>query len=121
MINGNNIFATLRWSLDPSDPHFLPESDGIIANNGQDVRLSGNIVSNGVVGIFCSDRDGVALGNSASGCYLGFMLCHNPSDQVLYQISGTNVFSDTPATGWRVQNNTATGNLLGIHRDRWGK
>jgi hypothetical protein len=35
--NGNNIFATLRWSLDPSDPHFLPESDGIIANNGQDV------------------------------------------------------------------------------------
>ncbi len=114
IIVGNRIVTTSRWTLDPADPRFLPESDGILLNNGRFDQIIQNVVSDAFQGIFVSDRYGFLGDNRVSGCYLGIVLCHNPQDPLFYKVSGQPAFSDTPATGWLVLDNTATNNAWGF-------
>src|SRR5205807_4300482 len=66
VLNNNTINASARWKLVPNDPNFLPEADGIIVNNGQVVDINNSVISNAFFGIFVSDANGAAGGNTVS-------------------------------------------------------
>jgi nitrous oxidase accessory protein NosD len=45
VVRNNEIRTTRRWALDPADPQFVVETDGIMLNSGHFVQIVGNQVS----------------------------------------------------------------------------
>ena len=92
----------------------LPDVGGIINVNGDFVDISGNIVSNSVLGIFASDRKGKLADNEVHGNFIGIILCNVPP-VVPLPVSGDIVGSETNATQWTVRENHAHDNFdIGI-------
>jgi Right handed beta helix region len=112
-IDNNDMDLTDRWMLDPNDPNFLPESDGIEVINGRFVQITNNHVVCATFGIFASDKFGLILGNTVSMSYVGIQMCHLPPDPVFYTINGGTVSSDTPATNWSAIGNNVTSSAWG--------
>ena len=82
---------------------------GILIINGKSTYIAENLVSNAISGIFASDQWGTSFQNTASGNFLGMILCNAPKSLVLP--SGQVTGSLIPATGWKFNNNTSTDNL----------
>jgi hypothetical protein len=110
-IRGNSISLTTRWTLDPSDPEFLPEAHGIVVINGTAAHLTGNTVSNALFNIWACGAKGQAKGNTVTGGLIGLILCNVPGGGFL--ISGSSQGSEVPGTGWHVEDNLARFNLWG--------
>ncbi len=104
-ISSNRIVASSEWLTGG-----LPECDGIININGKDVRIADNDVSNSVLGVFCSDEDGVFMHNTVHGNFVGVILCCVP-DESFRLPSGAIVGSLVSGKKWMVQGNSATGNF----------
>ena len=85
------------------------ESDGIINMNGNDVRIVGNDVSNGLLGIFCSGTKGYYLFNTTHENFVGVILCKVPEGALLLP-GGDIVGSDVSAKNWLAQGNHASNN-----------
>jgi parallel beta-helix repeat protein len=111
-VRGNHIAVSTAWTLEPDDPDFLSESDGIIVINGRHARVTDNVVSGGFDGIWMCDKFGVAARNSVSGNYIGLLLCRVAADT--FTISSQDAEADDPGTSWQVHDNVAHGNDWGI-------
>jgi len=83
---------------------------GITIINGTYARITDNLISNAVFGIWACDFKGRAAGNVTTGTFVGIILCNVPPSVL---ISGQVVGSDQPATGWHVQNNSASSSFWG--------
>lgn len=101
----NVIVATNAWQTGA-----LPEADGIIVINGSGARVKGNDVSQGLFGIFCSDREGIYEKNYTHHNYIGLILCNVPKG-FIYLPGGENAYAKFPATHWTVRNNVSKHNL----------
>jgi len=111
-ISGNRIQVSNAWSLDPNDPNFLVDSEGIVNINGQHVRLTDNHVSGGFDGIWMCDEKGYCAGNTMTGNYIGLLLCRVAAGTFL--ISGADAEASRPGTAWLVNHNGARDNDWGI-------
>ena len=107
--------------INTSQQSDLPETDGIIVNNGPGVEVADNDVSGAgsadsstiySTGIFVGGRQGYAHNNSASGCKWGFFACHNKPGTYKDE-AGSDLAGEVPSKGWLVQDNRATGNAWG--------
>ncbi len=98
--------ASIRGNAITGNPSY-----GILVINGASAEISGNTISGAGFGIFASDRDGLALKNSLSSCYVGMILCHLPPATV--NVSGDVSGAQTRCTNWQVEGNLATGNSWG--------
>jgi parallel beta-helix repeat protein len=98
--------ATIRGNTVSGNPFY-----GIVIVNGASAMVSDNAVSEAVFGIFAGDRDGAALHNSVSACFVGTILCHLPPDTLI--ISGDTTGAHTRCNGWHIEGNSATGNAWG--------
>jgi hypothetical protein len=96
-ISGNNITLT---GID----------HGITIVNGSFARITDNVISNTVFGIWACDFNGHAARNVTTGSFIGLILCNVPPALL---ISGQVVGSEQPATGWHVQNNSSSTNVWG--------
>jgi parallel beta-helix repeat protein len=101
----NVIEASTAWMTGD-----IPEADAIDMVNGRNVRITGNQVSGALLGIFTSDADGIASKNTASGCFIGMILCRIPYETFIFP-DGDEVGADRSCTGWIYEGNTATDNL----------
>lgn len=111
-ISGNRIQVSNAWSLDPSDPDFLIDTEGIVNINGRHVRVTGNHVSGGFDGIWMCDEKGYCAGNTTTGNFIGLLLCRVAAGT--YVISGADAEASQPGTAWLVHRNEAQGNDWGI-------
>lgn len=91
-----------------SDPNYegVVES-GIVVINGKHVNVKDNWVSGASIGIWVSDENGDASGNTTQGNGLGFVLCHPRG----FSISDAYVEAAISATGWHIYQNNSVGNL----------
>jgi parallel beta-helix repeat protein len=112
LVSGNWIQVSDAWSLDPSDPAFLAESDGIIIINGRHVRVTANSISGGFDGIWMCDEKGHCANNNLTSNFIGLLLCRVAAGTFL--ISGVDAEASQPGTAWLVHRNTAYGNDWGI-------
>ena len=93
-----------------SDPEYVGVvENGIVVINGKNVNVKDNWVSGATIGIWLSDENGDASGNTTQGNALGFVLCHPRG----FVISGELVSADFSATGWTVYQNNSVGNMWG--------
>jgi hypothetical protein len=104
-IDGNEVFASLAWLTGE-----IAEADGIIAMNGSHVHITNNMVTNALLGIFPSGSKGYMTGNTATGNFIGVILCNIPAESFELP-DGSLVGSTVSATGWQVSNNTAHDNF----------
>jgi nitrous oxidase accessory protein NosD len=111
-ISGNRIQVSNAWSLDPSDPDFLIDTEGIVNINGQHVRVTDNHVSGGFDGIWMCDEKGYCAGSTATGNFIGLLLCRVAAGTFL--ISGADAEASQPGTAWLVHRNEAHDNDWGI-------
>ena len=112
LVNRNSIQVSNAWSLDPSDPAFLAESDGIIIINGRHVSVTENSVSGGFDGIWMCDEKGHCADNSLTSNFIGLLLCRVAAGTFL--ISGVDAEASQPGSAWLVHRNTAQENDWGI-------
>jgi hypothetical protein len=108
----NTITSTTRWQLDPSDPNFLPETDGIVVMNGRFARVERNEIFTALFGTMSCTDTGRITRNSASGCFIGFAFCKVPDGS--YVISGNTEGGHPGGTHWTIENNVATNNSWGF-------
>lgn len=93
-----------------SDPEYVGVvENGIVVINGKSVSVHDNWVCGATIGIWVSDENGDASGNTTQGNALGFVLCHPRG----FVISGEVVSADLSATGWTVYENNSVGNMWG--------
>ena len=64
----------------------IPEALGITIVNGTNALMANNQVTGGTFGIWPCDAGGKVLGNKASGCLEGIILCKVPG--VVVRASG---------------------------------
>lgn len=108
-LDGGNRCQLLRNTLVGVAPEY-PEALihwGITNSTGQRTVIFNNELANFNVGIFFSDRSGLAFSNTVAGGDIGFLWCTVPQSQVYS--SGEVVFAASSATGWRGYSNTAIG------------
>ena len=89
----------------------LPEAHGIVIVSGRRARIDGNTVSNATFGLWVSDLDGEASGNTLTGSGIGLILRRVPEGHFL--ISGSAAGSVAVASSWEVRDNLAIGNGWG--------
>jgi nitrous oxidase accessory protein NosD len=77
-IRDNTIVSTTRWTLDPADPDFLVETDGIVVMNGTDASVVNNDVSVAMFGFMGCIDGGRIKGNTVDGCLVGIAFCRVP-------------------------------------------
>ncbi|MBI2925060.1 MAG: right-handed parallel beta-helix repeat-containing protein [Verrucomicrobia bacterium] len=111
-VSGNTIEVSDAWALDPSDPGFLAESDGIIVINGRHVRVTDNAISGGFDGIWMCDEKGYCADNTVTDNFIGLLLCRVAEGT--FVISGADAFASQPGTAWLVHRNEAHDNDWGI-------
>ncbi|MCB0522560.1 MAG: right-handed parallel beta-helix repeat-containing protein [Lewinellaceae bacterium] len=100
----NNIVATGLWQTG-----VVNEALGIVVINGKSNYISDNEVSNAFFGVWACGSWSTYERNSTHGNYIGLILCNVPLYMVLP--SGDVTGAETPATGWKVSNNTSTDNF----------
>jgi hypothetical protein len=83
---------------------------GITNSTGQRTVIFNNEIANFNVGIFFSDRSGLAFSNIVAGGDVGIIWCNVPLWQVYP--NGEGVSAASPATGWRGYSNTAIGAIF---------
>lgn len=107
-IKDNTIVASSGWQTGE-----IIEADGVIIVNGAFVEVSGNYVSNAVLGLFLSDRKGIAIDNTTMGNFIGVLLCNVPL--AVPKPGGGLISSETPGTRWIIRGNQTTDNFdIGI-------
>jgi parallel beta-helix repeat protein len=111
VVSGNGIQVSDAWSLDPSDPAFLVDTEGIVIINGRHVRAANNRVSGGFDGIWLCGEQGYCADNELEGNFIGLVLCRVAAGT--YLISGVDAAAVVPATNWLVYRNEA-------HHNDWG-
>jgi len=111
-VSGNAIQVSDAWALDPSDPGFLVEADGIIVSNGRHVRVTDNAISGGFQGIWLCDEKGYCAENTLTDNLIGLILCRVAAENFL--ISGADAEASQPGTAWLVHRNVAHDNDWGI-------
>ena len=104
-LTNNVIVASDAWQTGE-----LPEADGIIVINGHGSRVTGNEVSQGLFGIFCSDQEGKYEHNYTHHNYIGMILCNVPK-QFIYLPGGENAYAFFPATHWTIKDNVSKNNF----------
>lgn len=102
---GNRIVASSAWQTQSLLVH------GVVAANGRNVRVVSNDISNGLIGIWACDKQGLAMGNYLHGNTFGVMLCKVP-DALFPLPGGGAIGSQFPGTKWLVQANNAVGNFF---------
>jgi parallel beta-helix repeat protein len=112
VVSGNRIQVSDAWSLNPSDPAFLVDTEGIVIINGLHVRVTDNHVSGGFDGIWLCSEKGYCAGNKLQGNFIGLVLCRVASGT--YVISGGDAEAVASATNWLVHRNEAHNNDWGI-------
>jgi len=109
----NNLIEIVPLWADPENPLALPEyfavTQGINVVNGQFARIIGNTVTGAGFGIFGNDAHGKMHNNTAAGCMVGFILCHQLP---LYSLDGAAFEAENAANLWQAQNNQALGNYM---------
>ncbi len=105
-IINNEVNTTLGWSTGD-----VPDAEGIININGNDVRVVDNEFRDGVLGFFAADRRGFAIGNTfTANLFAGLILCKVPAGS--YQLpGGAIVGSLTSGADWFVLGNNAFQNV----------
>jgi hypothetical protein len=112
VINGNRIQVSDAWSLDPIDPAFLVDTEGIVIINGRHVRVTENHVSGGFDGIWLCSEKGHCADNKLEENFIGLVLCRVAAGT--YLISGADAEAVVPATNWLVSRNQTRHNDWGI-------
>jgi len=112
LVSGNTIQVSDAWALDPSDPAFLAESDGVIVINGRHVRVTGNAISGGFDSIWMCDEKGHCADNTVTDNFIGLLLCRVAAGT--FVISGADAEASRPGTAWLVHRNNAHDNDWGI-------
>lgn len=101
----NTIVGNSGWQTGE-----VPLVHGIVNINGDHNWIFFNEISNALLGIWACDKSGFSLSNNTYGNLIGQILCNVPAG--LYPLpSGTLAGSETPATGWLVQNNNSNNNF----------
>lgn len=80
---------------------------GIVNSTGKRTIMIGNETINFAVGLFFSDRNGLAFSNTMAGGDIGIIWCTVPAWQ--FYPDGRPVQAAEPANNWRAYNNTAIG------------
>ena len=88
----------------------IPEALGITVVNGANALIADNHVSGGLFGIWPCDEGGKVLGNRATGCLEGIILCKVPAWS-LELPDGTYTGSSQSTVRCLVQGNEAFGNF----------
>lgn len=99
----NNISNTPRALLGE-----IQLSVGIVLVNGEDARIISNTITNGIFGIFASDKNGVAQGNETFGNLFGMILCNV---QPMIPLPSGVIGSEVPCENWSVQSNYSHDNF----------
>jgi len=102
-IMNNTIVAASDWQTNPN-----VQVMGIANQNGSSSYIAGNDISNGLWGIFLSDKYGTVTQNNTHGNVFGIFLCRLKGDYLLpsKQVAA----ADFPATLWKINNNQSSGN-----------
>ncbi len=88
----------------------LLESVGFTVANGKSCYVSDNEIENALEGIWCCDKWGTAERNYCHDNLIGIICCKVPD--VFYNLPTGQPFGAAfSATGWKVTNNTCTGNF----------
>ena len=74
---GNRVVCSAAWMSGT-----IPEADGIVNINGVNCLIADNTVSDALFGIWPCDKGGRVTGNTATGCYIGIILCCVPLDSI---------------------------------------
>jgi parallel beta helix pectate lyase-like protein len=104
-ILNNKIVASGGWLTGE-----LLEADGVIVISGQGAKVKGNDISQGVFGVFVSDREGVYENNYTHGNYIGLILCNVPKGWLTLP-GGEPAYAKFPSTHWTVQKNKSKNNF----------
>lgn len=102
---GNHVVVTGAWQTGD-----LAEADGIMLVNGDNVSIAANDVSNGVFGVFASDRNGTLTGNNLHENFVGVIFCKIPAGGFRLPTSEP-IGSEVSANHWTSKLNRTTGNL----------
>lgn len=104
IVTQNIMNASTAWQTGA-----IPESHGILLSDGVNNQLVLNTITGGLDGIFTGGMKGIDFSNSTSGCYIGQILCHVPSDA--YSVNGVLIAVDAPTNNWWLKYNKADYNL----------
>lgn len=111
-ISRNTMRITPRGLLDPGDPEFLIETDGVVVMNGREARVEDNDLSSALFGFMGCIENGQIRGNAVSDCFGGILFCKVPDDS--YIISGNTEGGHPGGTRWHAENNVVTNNYFGL-------
>lgn len=87
----------------------LIDAQGIIVVSGAKVHVVDNTITNGLFGIWCCDKSGLASGNRTSGCLVGLILCTVPAGSAV--VDGVAYGADFSCSEWLVKDNDGSNNL----------
>ena len=116
VVRDNTIVSTTRWMLDPSDPDFLVETDGIVVMNGTDASVVNNDISVAMFGFMGCIDGGLIKGNAVDGCLVGIAFCRVPdatrAPPGSYIISGVNEGGNPGGAHWMAVDNVVTNSVF---------
>ncbi len=104
-IVNNKINTTAAWTTGE-----IIVAHALTVINGQQTRLIGNQLSGAFSGSWTCDANGLFLGNTMTGNFIGNILCNVPPSTFIMP-DGRAVGSNQPGTNWLTLYNNATGNL----------